>query len=446
MPLSANLDEVREPRAKGEAVSKSVRTAAVPQIGEGADRTQQTIDLSSIPILKTKLWESKNFTIDPTVQVDGYYYIFTVQTKAGTHQVVSVRKLIKFCHELDVLEEYKSTQKGNPFAKGMGQAASGIGKGFVQIFRHPGQSTKRVGAGFGRLFRGAGRAFKRKKAKPTLASDGTDLALLGKGPAGPERRLLANELGLDVYTTNGEIQLFLNQVARKRLAGKLPLNSAIFALPGGSVFTLSLTPMGHDQSTELLIRNQSPTELKTTLAQRFGEISGIDHLAEDSPILALVDNPNYTPRQLAYLWRYFADLKGMAGMREALIFLGAVDSPAKAEVASAQAELLALLHQRGKPMKRFAPLRNTLGGLAEDGTLCFLISRDTIRFWSDVETSLNLATQAGRSLTAARVEFWSTGDVDHESAVLAAKKGIAVYQNILEHKVFQQAREGDEAR
>ena len=91
-------------------------------------------------------------------------------------------------------------------------------------------------------------------------------------------------------------------------------------------------------------------------------------------------------------------------------------------------------------MKRFAPLRNTLGGLAEDNTLCFLISRDTIRFWSDVATSLDLSLSAGKELRSARVEFWSTGDVDNESAVLAAKKGIAVYQNILEHKVFQKAR------
>jgi hypothetical protein len=413
----------------------------VPQIGQGQDKTQQTVSLSEIPILKSKLWQSKHFTIDDKVQINGYYYIFTVRTTKAVHKVVSVRKLIKFCHEIDVLEEYKATQKGSHVLKGMGQSISTVGKGAGNLIIHPGRSAKRVGAGFGRVFRSIGGAFKKKKVVPTKAADGTDHALLGKGPAGAERRTLAAELGLDVYTDNKEVQDFLIKVARKRLAGKLPISASVFALPGGSIFTLSLTPMGHDKSTELLIRNQGPAELRKTLGEKYNELFGLAYGPEDSPITQLLNNPNYTPRQQAYLWRYFADLKGLAKINESLVFLSQIDTPEKAEVACAQAELLALLHTRSKNMKSFAILRNTLGAITADNTLCFLISRDSIRYWSDVKTSIKLGASAGKAHKANRVEFWSTGDIDTRSAQLAAEYGIAVYQNILEYDIFSRPRE-----
>jgi len=416
-----------------------------PVIGSGPDVPYRTVHRDDIPILQTiVIPRSENYTIDDHVIVDGYFYTFTVHCPHGTYQVVSVRNLIKLCHEIDVLEHFRKEEHGSHFAAGVGESVKNVGKGAVNVVRHPGVAIKKVGHGLGRFGRLLASPF--REDKPVLASDGTDRSLLGRGPAGGERRLLAYELGLDVYTYNPNVQELLNSVARSRLAGKLPVGATIFALPGGSVFTLSLTPMGHDQSTEELIRDKGPFELRRELAIRYERQFGLEYGPEKAPLTKLLDNPNYSPREQAYLYRYLLDLREVDGVERAVEFLGAVSSPEKAGIVSTQVELLSLLHKRAKPMAQFVPVRNTLGARSRDGTLCLVISIDTVRFWSDVITSLKLSIQAAREAGAERIEFWSTGDIDQKSVEASRSMGVAVHQNILENPLFRRPREPDVAR
>ncbi|MCX7936007.1 MAG: hypothetical protein N3A66_12205, partial [Planctomycetota bacterium] len=315
-------------------------------------------------MLKTVLRPSKAYSIDDVVKVDGYYYRFRVRASHGEYEAISVRHLIKLCREIEVIEAFKASDKENHIWTGAAQAAKGIGVGFANIIIHPGQTAKNIGRSTGRLFRALGAPFRSRGE--SKASDGTDRAWLGKGPAGGERRLVAYELGIDVYTDNPAAQALIKEVAKRRFAGKLPLNLGVFALPGGAIFTMALTPMGHDISTEILIRDNSPDELKRVLGLYYLNQFGIDWRKKDSPAQLLLDNPNYSPREQAYLGRYLNDLHDLEGVEEAMRFLAKVDSPAKAAIVSAQVELLALLHARAKPLRRFVPIRNTLGAESRD--------------------------------------------------------------------------------
>lgn len=401
-----------------------------------------TVPLSSIPIIRTVVRPSKYYSIDPKVVVDGYFYRFKVKCGHGDFEVVSVRKLVKLLREIEVIEKFKEQEKDSPALQGFSQAMSGIGRGATGLVRHPGQSVKRVGAGTGRAARAIGGFFSSpfRKKKPVLDSDGTDRSLLGKGAAGGERRLLAWELGIDVYTDNKQAQFLLSQVARKRLMGKLPLNAAVFALPGGAVFTLSLTPMGVDPTTEEIIRDKGPAEMKRFLAEDYLKLFNLHYGKRGDPLTALLDNPNYTPREQAYLLRYLKDMQGVSGVREAVAFLSKVKTPGHAGVVSAQIELLSLLHTRARRMVQFVPVRNTLGARAKDGTLCLVISVDTVRYWDDVAKSLKASIAAAKQFGARRIEIWSTGDIDRRSVQLANRDGVTVHQNILNNPLFRHPR------
>ncbi len=417
---------------------------------EAANRPDEEVvtqvSLSDIPILHTILPETQNATIHPTVEVDGYYYRFLVESPHGAYEVTSVRKLLKRLHEIDVIEHFRTTEEGNAILEALGESIVNVGKGLGNAVRHPGVTVKRIGSGTGRFLRATGGFFSKpfRRGNPELASGGTDLALLGKGPAGTERRRVAFELGLDVYTQNENVKAILNEIGRKRLLGKLPVGTAVFALPGGAVFTLSLTPMGYDASTERLIRDNDPAELVRTLGLQFEETFGLEYPERESALYRLLHNPNYTPREKAYLLRYFLDLRDLTGMEGALAFLAQVQTHEQASVVCTQVELLSLLHQRGKPLVRFVPVHNTLGGLARDGTLCLVISIDTVRFQGDVPRSLQRSINAAKQVGAQRIAILSTGDIDKASIDLANRMGVLVYDNILRHKVFQRPRhEGD---
>jgi hypothetical protein len=426
------------PARDGEEATERWAAANRPEGEQGG-----TVPLHSIPVLQTVLWESPNFEIDPVVEIDGYYYRFRVTSAHGEYRVTSVRKLIKRLHEIDVIEHFRENDEGGHILKGVGQSVVGVGKGLGNAVRHPGQTVKRIGQGTGRFFRAVGGIFAKpfRDEERLLASDGTDLALLGKGPGGGERRLLAAELGLDVYTQNPHAQGLLKEVARQRMMGKLPVGAAVFALPGGAVFTLSLTPMGYEAATEDLIRIHSPAELKRELGIRYQKQFGLDYTDPDSAVARLLANPNYSPREQAYLWRYLTDLEELDGTADAFAFLAGVSTPAQASIVSTQVELLSLLHQRKVPLDRFVPVHNTLGGRGRNGRLCLVISIDTVRYQGDVSKSLQRSINAARRVEAESIAIYSTGDIDRRSVQLAERMGVRVFQNILDDPVFRVPRD-----
>jgi hypothetical protein len=430
------------------AVCPSYGAEEGPQRWEAASRPDEdvvrSVRLEEIPVLRHILWTSDSFRIDPVVAVDGYYYRFTIHTDHGDYKVTSVRKLIKRLREIEVMEAIRSSKQGNQLLAGLGASVKTVGRGVGQVVTQPAQTVKRVGAGTGRFLRVAGRLISRPFRDEERTNTGVDLALLGRGPAGSERRTLAHGLGVDVYTRNERLQEVLNRIARKRVVGKLPVGATMFALPGGSVFTLSLTPMGYDATTEELIRDNSPDELIRVLRTRYGESLGLRDAGSEHPLSRLLENPNYTPRQQAYVYRYLLDLRGVDDLEAALNFLALVNTPEQASVVCAQVELLSLLHQRGKALERFVPVHNTLGAQARDGTLVLVISIDTVRFQGDVPRSLQRSINAARRVEADRIAILSTGDIDAASRRLARQMGVMVFDNILAHETFQRPRhEGD---
>lgn len=447
-PLSEKNEKEEEKEEDPPASSSSVEDQTTR-----AGRPRFTVRASSIPILPTVLRPSDYYTIDPIVLVDGYYYVFTIRLRRDpekkgrsskdeeTFQAVSVRGLIKLCHEIEVVERYRA-EKGSEFLKGVGESVTTIGRGLGNIFLHPGQTLKAIGTGVNRCldFTASLAAAPFRSSQESRSRGAIDRGLPGKGPAGAERRRAAYELGVDVYTENPMVQQVLNSIARKRLAAKLPLHTAVLAMPGGIAFTLALTPVGFDPGTEELIRDFAPEDLSLELARRFHEQLGLP-IGKGSAVQKLLDNPHYSPRELAYLWRYMLDMRYVEEMETAIAFLSRAASPPHAAILTTQVELLSLLHQRARPLHRFIPVRSTLGARAMNGSLCFVISIDTVRYWSDVEVSLRAALDAAAANDANPVEIWSTGDIDEASLARAKEYGIVVHQNILEQEIFRRPRE-----
>ncbi len=401
---------------------------------------QKTVSISTIPVLKYLLTPSKNYRIDPQVAIDGYYYKFTVHTPHGDYDVVSIRKLMQLCREIDVLEDFHKKNVDNQVWEGVKNSAIVIGKGVGRILIKPGDSLRAIGVGTGKTLRWTVGLLKMPFAgKARLDADGNDRALGAKGPLGAERRRVAFELGIDVYTSNPTAYALIDEIAKKRSAGGLPIGLSIFALPGGSVFALSLTPIGHDQKTEEMIRDNSPDELLRSLRIYYHKQLQLD-TSSASAVRTLLDNPNFSPREQAYLYRYLADMRDVAGHAEAVAFLAQTPSPQMASIVSGQVELLALLHRRARKLREFIPIRNTLGALAEDGTLCLVISNDIALYQDDIETSLDLITGAAAKIGANSAEVWTTGQIPKLTQEAARRRGVACYENILMDPVFRQIR------
>ncbi len=419
--------------------------AAQPE-QEGQD-SAPVVALSAIRAVTELVPLSDNYTIDERVELDGYYYRFTVHSPHGEYQVLSLRRLLKLCREIEAIEYIRETDEGGHLMEGLGDSLVGLGEGVGNLVLHPGQSVRAVGAGAARFLRATGAFLTApfRDEEEALADDGVDRSRAGRGLAGGERRRVAFELGLDVYTDNPRVVLVLNEIARLRFAGKLPVNIGLFVVPYGGVLPLSMTPVGTDVATEQLIRDYGPRELKRVLGELYAESFALSP-AETATLERLLGNPNYSPREQAYIARHLQQLRALGGVGEAIAFLAEIRTPEQASVVSAQVELLAAMHLRGKPLAKLAPVLHTLGAVAEDGALVLVTSLDFIPYNEEVERSFQRALDVAGQENATRVEIWSTGEIDPATERMAKRMGVWIRPNALLLPVFRPSgeREGAE--
>jgi len=85
---------------------------------------------------KTQFYE-----VAPEVKLKGAYYQFKVKSGHGTYEVESIRNLLKVCHEIKVMEQYKATDAGGEVWKGFSGSLKNLGTGAKAIVTNPNRAV-----------------------------------------------------------------------------------------------------------------------------------------------------------------------------------------------------------------------------------------------------------------------------------------------------------------
>ncbi len=423
--------------------------AICPQV-TAKDLPPETVSLSSIPSLKGLSKDNDFFTIDDTVRVDDTYYRFIIKSPHGDYDVTSIKDLLKVCYEIRVIEEYRSTEHGGQAWDSAGESIKGIGRGAKQIVKNPKESAKAFGRAGGKLARGVGRFFKKHLDKDDEKTEenteqGEDRSKGGSGFAtGKHARQFAAELGLDVYSDNPYAQALIQQVAKERAKGSIGTSVGLFFLApvqGLGVLSNSLTPNGLDSVTEKLVMDESPAELKYVLSKNYEETLGFEY-KKKSDLKSFLDNPNYTPREQAYLYFYLKRLgkpeegSGVDGIENAIKHLGKVRKPNDATFALNQMELLSAYQMYAGDLQTLISVSNIIGAVNEKEQLFFIVPYDIVGNTAEMKRLLGKISTAKKKNDAKKVRLWITGNATSGFVSEAKSKGIKVKQNILQLPYF----------
>lgn len=416
----------------------------LPTNGYTKDMPPETVSLSSITILNRLSNENKFFTIDKKVRTDVPYYRFSITSPHGDYNVSSIKDLLKVCHEIRTIEEFRATDEGGQAWDSAGESLKNIGRGAKQIVKHPKESAKAFARAGGKLLRGIGRFLKKKvgkKDKEEISGDGTDRSVGGKGVfAGKHARQFAAELGLDVYTDNPYAQILIQEVAKQRAKGSIGTSVGLFFLApvaGLGLLSNSLTPDGLNAETEKLILGESPPELKHVLTKKYDKELGLKY-EKKSPLALLLGNPNYTPREQAYLYLYLKQLGGpdngwtaVEGLKDAVKHLGKADTPDKATFAINQMELLYAYQKHAKDLTKFVVVSDMIGALKGKKQLLIIIPYDIVGNTPQMHKFLNKVVKAAKKNGVKGKQLWFTGNVMSGFKATARGKGVTVKENAL---------------
>lgn len=387
--------------------------------------------------------QTKYYEVSSEVGLESPYYVFTIITAHGeTYTVVGITQLIKALHEITILEVYRATPQGSKVWEGAKDSVVGVGKGAKQLVLHPGDSGAAIGRSFAKTGRAIGSFTKGLFKKKEKSSSGKDLNEGAGGfLAGDQARIAAYELKLDVYTANPYVRAMLDKIAKKQWAGSVGVSVATyFALPGVSTFTGiaegALTPGAFVAATEIMIRDNSPLELNRELTKQCMERF---NLQKESPTISLLkkflENPNYTPRQKAYIVLYLSDMSEVHGIDETLRTLGKTNTIDDASILYHQLQLLSATHRFGG--MSFATLiakNNRVAGQLERGDIVAIWPYDYVDATKRMQDELNNIPESKASRS-----IWMIGDATDAFKQLAKKNNIdAIHADLLHYPVFKQ--------
>lgn len=394
--------------------------------GSEAEVPFDIVRLDAIPILAHVPVRTEYYEIDPDVVASGYSYFFYVRGLARDYLVGSTFNLIKLCRELEVVEELKKRNKGAEAASGAGAALAGVGRGLANLVVHPGVSMRN----FGESFRSFGRSVERSTgggAKVGEDERGLDRSHLGGGPAGGIRRAMAYELGVDVYTDNPDLRRILTGLSRMREAGGL----VSWVLPYGISFLSQFNPLFGDEKTEALIRDLNPYDLRRHVGRDLETLFGMDREDASVPLGRLLLNPNYTPREIAYISKDLRDMGGVAGLDRVLDVLSRAETPEMADLMALELRLYAFYHARIGEFVSFVPFRHFFASIGRDGVFRFFFAADSVRPWSHANRAFDEMILQAMSERTQGLEVWTTADVDSGIIESAARRGVVIRDNIL---------------
>lgn len=393
--------------------------------------------------------QTEFYEVDPKVKLNGAYYQFKVKSGHGTYEVESIRNLLKVCHEIGVMERYKATDEGGEVWKGFSGSLKNLGTGAKAIVTNPNRARKAIGRSLSKAGRSIGRLFKRKKDDEAKSSTGQDRdEAAGGSYYGKTARIFAYDLKLDVYTENPYARELMHAAAKREAMGKLVISGAMLAVPvPGLYVTLygALTPDSIDGKTEIFIRDHLPSELRFQLNRNYLRSHGLDKRKDARQIAAydkFLKNPNFSPREIAYLANQLEQMKSAKNKSGAIAQLGDIDTVADAMFIAGQYELLNSLNKRDSKITKLVPIGAKIGAVNEAGDFVMTSSYDAAGNSSDMRALRKEILKAKRANHAGLAKLYTIGAPDPKFAAASQNAGLIIIGDLLGRPEFTAPKSG----
>ena len=211
--------------------SSMVRAEGVT--AEPAEKPQE-IDYEAPPVVDVKamvapeMLKDANYTLSDEAEFNGFFCRFHLHSdRVGNWDPSSMDQLNIRTHEMDILATYSDGPKENGFGKGAVDKFKDTGKAIKDTVVTPVATFKAIGTGVSDTTMNVIDFIRRKDRHQPK-----DALLLGE-----QKRKLAAQWGVDVYTSNIAMQDLLIQKCRSRFAGNALISVSL------SVGTSFLTPV-----------------------------------------------------------------------------------------------------------------------------------------------------------------------------------------------------------
>ena len=405
---------------------------AASRAPSAGDRTgAETADFEIDPIrpaaelLPPALLADQHYRIEPQVVGAGFANTYVIRSGYGDFEVRGDRMLRTRIREIEALAALDEMSKTEAFGSAAGNALKSPFVASWKLITSPVDTIIGVPIGAWDAIKQGSQLARGQRSK---LEDSGMLALIGFEA---KKRQIANELGVDPYSSNKALQKQLNRFAWAAYLGGLPYLFVPF-VDDSDFQKASEEP---SDRLEERLRIYSPEDLRRLNRIELAVMGIPKPLAE-----ALTDHPWYGPRHATLLVESLASLD-LA--QDRVVFVQAAvgaESEDDALAYEQTAELMRSYSERVSPIRKIALLTGIPTGYTESGTLIVPLAADYLIWNADAAALASALAEAipsdlvveGRELvlsgtasTRAREQFESRGVAVTERAFEPAQGGSA---------------------
>jgi hypothetical protein len=398
-------------------------TALPPSITTSSTTTvfESITNLDARTLLPAELLKSAHHTVLDQVEPFRFTNHFTISSPFGQFEAYGqdmLRIRIQEIHALAKLQEEGSIDKLSAFGRGVAHAALSPLKFVVNLFSDPVETATQVPKGLWRAT---------TRLREMVIGERGPL----EGPASKEiigfsmvKRKVADELGVDVYSSNPVLQKTLNRLSWAGYAGDtgVRLLTIPVAGPAGAILTgTTLSSAVGD-----ILRDYAPEDLRRLNRDKL-EAMEID----ESIIENFLGHPWYSPRHETVIVQALSEMQSVANRGRFLEVAILAQFEEDALFFQRLSEMLVAYHHNIRPLSDIVAMDNQLvAGYANNHTLIAMIPTDRLAWQREVaEAAQHLRNWKNPEHPTQKVEVWISG----EPTPLAAKNLKAMGLTVKKH-------------
>jgi hypothetical protein len=219
------------------------------------------------------------------------------------------------------------------------------------------------------------------------------------------KRKLAHALGVDVYSSNAQLQEELDRVAWSSVSGGMSFGALMAALPIPPVLEVARETTGVTAGLNDLMVTKSGGDLYRMNREILRGMGMPDEATE--PFL---DNPEASPRHKTFTVAAIRDMNGVAGL-EVIVARGReVASEEEALMLQREAELARGFHVNVSPLRKIIRAGDHILLVTDSGELVATLPADRL-LWVEATRDLaaSMSQHAGAEAAVGERNIWITG-------------------------------------
>ncbi len=324
--------------------------------------------------LPPSLRAGDGYRVRETGVSDAFLTTWEMETDYGLFLCPSSRLLEVRVREVAVMAKLAKTNPEDEVLQGLQSGLVAIPTSVVRILEDPLAVGEGVVSGAKRTLGRIGDAFGKRKA--TSYEEGGPDALLFAA----EKRKVAAELGVDVYSTNSKLQTMLLGIAKARRAGGFGVDLAKSAVPGGAGTALSGLSFTADMTS--LLRDRTPAELDRVADEKMAAAGVMPSLRR-----AFLANRALSPRHRTTISDALSRLQGVVNAGALVEAANETRTEAQALLHEQQALYLADRHAGPDPIASLDASGGLVAAFTRTGAMLVPLPIDAIALVPEVDVA-----------------------------------------------------------